>query len=630
MAKKPYFTVTEHSFDKNSGYKNTAAALAEIVDNSAEEDANNISIIIKEVRRPSKHISAIGILDDGNGMTPDIIQSAICERSGTRHDRMRGSGKGKGRRKFGKYGVGLPKASIYSADKFTVWSWQKSSSKKAFRNGIDINDKEWIAAGAQVDESVQEAAPSDWIKLASHGKSESGTFVLWEDLTNLTWKWAQRGESGFIPRIQFLLGRAYRKLIVPPEAGKSVPKLNISIIVCDDRMAKVDEVPVVVNDPLYLTPNTGCPEPTYLPDWKKGTPLFEEINSVTKTVDFKVEHDGEIKSYDIAVRGSVATKDAKTVFDNRNPGSQPHGKHAAKNQGISFLREGRELCLDTRWISTYDSRERWWGLEIDFPHELDRAFGVTADKQGLEGLLQKKHSEDDIKEGSESAQSALARLRKEGNVNYANCIDLCWKIDKWVATLRNMARVAGPEMGLKKDKTGKKKPVVTKKKGGKEKAEVIATDPDKNKVSDKEIALRDKEVKAYLKDCGVPANAIKDLSDRMVSSGLNYLIVERPNLGSALFTVDEVRDAKIITLNQGHKAYEYLINALKYDPESSGEDLQKQMESTNIAIHLLIEAWAKCEAECKEEEEDMFLSCREDWGRALSVFISNMHKYSDD
>ena len=60
MSDISFFNITPHSFQRNTGYKDTAYALSEIVDNAAEEDARNITILVKEQRSPRKIIS-IGI-----------------------------------------------------------------------------------------------------------------------------------------------------------------------------------------------------------------------------------------------------------------------------------------------------------------------------------------------------------------------------------------------------------------------------------------------------------------------------------------------------------------------------------------------------------------------------------------
>src|SRR5437764_10704558 len=61
---------------RDSGYKGASAALAELVDNAVEANAKQIKI---ELLTPenSESVSAIRITDDGSGMTPEVLQTAL-------------------------------------------------------------------------------------------------------------------------------------------------------------------------------------------------------------------------------------------------------------------------------------------------------------------------------------------------------------------------------------------------------------------------------------------------------------------------------------------------------------------------------------------------------------------------
>ena len=38
-----------------------------------------------------------------------------------------------------------------------------------------------------------------------------------------------------------------------------------------------------------------------------------------------------------------------------------------KNQGVSVVREGRELEINSSFVNRYEPTERWWGIEVKFP-----------------------------------------------------------------------------------------------------------------------------------------------------------------------------------------------------------------------------------------------------------------------
>ena len=70
MPTRPYFTLSEHSFEKNSGYKSTVYALAELIDNSVEAEADFISVILMINR--DKRLLKIAVADNGQGMSPRL------------------------------------------------------------------------------------------------------------------------------------------------------------------------------------------------------------------------------------------------------------------------------------------------------------------------------------------------------------------------------------------------------------------------------------------------------------------------------------------------------------------------------------------------------------------------------
>ena len=95
---------------RDAGYKNTSYAVAELVDNSIEAKAKNISIALYEENvtnvRTQKLINEIAIFDDVEGMAPAILGRCLSFGWGTRLEGATG---------LGKFGFGLKGASISQA-----------------------------------------------------------------------------------------------------------------------------------------------------------------------------------------------------------------------------------------------------------------------------------------------------------------------------------------------------------------------------------------------------------------------------------------------------------------------------------------------------------------------------------
>jgi DNA topoisomerase VI subunit B len=91
---------------RNTGYKNIESAVSEIIDNSVEAQAKNIFVILREGIAPSgrKVVTEVGFLDNGEGMSEDVLGRCLGIGASTRQ----------ARKGMGRFGVGLPQASLYA------------------------------------------------------------------------------------------------------------------------------------------------------------------------------------------------------------------------------------------------------------------------------------------------------------------------------------------------------------------------------------------------------------------------------------------------------------------------------------------------------------------------------------
>ena len=121
---------------RNTGYKNIESAVSEIIDNSVEANAKNIFVILREGVASSgrKVVNEIGFLDNGEGMNSDILGSCLGIGSSTRQ----------ARKGMGRFGVGLPQASLYACPEIVVYSWQDGveNAQKVFLNIEKIKNGE--------------------------------------------------------------------------------------------------------------------------------------------------------------------------------------------------------------------------------------------------------------------------------------------------------------------------------------------------------------------------------------------------------------------------------------------------------------------------------------------------------
>ena len=633
MPKIPYFTISPDSFEKNAGYKSTVHALAELIDNSFEADATRVAIMLQVDANSNLH--KIAVIDDGRGMRSEVLQMAICEKCGTFMDRQRSSG-AKSRKKLGKYGVGLPKASISQCNMFTVWSWTEGGYAKAFKNGIDILDKGWISNGAQIDESVRESAPEEWVNAAAMDSVKSGSMVLWEDLDGLTWTRARWGKySGLIPNLEFEVGRVYRKLL-----KNNSDSFSIKAIIIDRNFNVEDVYEIQPNDPLYLTKGQDIPR-TDVPDdqhWPPDDPLFDKIGGGSPMNIQLPMKDGTTETVTVKWNCSTARRNTFAKLNGTPAGNLPHGKHAKRNVGLSLLREGREVSMSMALAVPSEPRERWFGVEVEIPHELDTILGMTNNKQEytrLEKVLQHDPKDYIDTENGETSAACLERIEKEDN-NLAICLRIAWNTQKvWNETKqshKNM-REENKELITKGQKIGPEKK--TEKEDPESTAEKAATSADPSDSQEPKTQQEKDSLKSEfhdgLKNAGVPEHEAEQIAARIVDKGLSYAIASRRGLGSVFFNVTDIKGVKFIELNTDHPAHKYIKSSMELNDSDNPDVLKDHIALSKTAVHLMLEAWAKTELEILTDQEKRRIHrMREDWGRNLEIFINQIENNEEN
>ena len=324
---------------RDTPYNSTAHALAEIVDNSIDARARNVDVLIRNQREttPSgqsvRVVSELAVIDNGHGMTPEVLGQALVV--GGRPAEGEGI-----RRRMGKYGVGLPTSSLSQCSRVDVWSW-KSGLDSAWRCHLDVAEVK--AGNVRVPVPIQESPPDFWMEQSRPeiGDSESGTLVVWSNLDRVDW----RTSRTTMERVEEEVGRIYRDFIRDGRVSLAMQSFDM------DGSRDPNQT-IRANDPLYLT--TG----TVHPHWKSNEPMFEKWGD--KRIPVVV--DGA--QYDVEIIYSRVKGEVLLEQGSRAAGATEHGRKAARNVGISVVREGRELMTLPPLNYPGDPRHRWWGCEL--------------------------------------------------------------------------------------------------------------------------------------------------------------------------------------------------------------------------------------------------------------------------
>ena len=305
---------------RDSGYKSTTHALAELIDNSIEAGATEIEIFGVsrwDSRVNRRQLKELAVLDNGIGMDWPTLRGSLRYGHGTRRSR----------RGIGRFGVGLPNASMSQATRVDVWSWQNGVTN-ALHTWLSIRDVQ--DGRKEIPEPRHERLPDVYLSASRCGFQESGTLVVWSDLDRVSWK---RAATTF-RHTEALIGRLYRRFLGKPsdrvhaEDSRNHAIGPVRRIVCipvEDRDGNVtikdtDIVSVRPNDPLYLMSETSCPE-----EFGPG-PMFQEL----ETSPFEIPFVYNGRTYKVRVRASHARRH---VRDSAHPDAAWPEKWAGGDAG---------------------------------------------------------------------------------------------------------------------------------------------------------------------------------------------------------------------------------------------------------------------------------------------------------
>ena len=580
---------------RDSGYKNTAYALAELIDNSVQANASNVEVICFEAyrqgnERASRRIQAIGILDNGDGMTPETLRLALQFGNGTHLTDRKG---------IGRFGMGLPNSSISQCRRVEVWTWQNGPDN-AMYSYLDVDDIEGRRLYA-VPAPAHKPLPDEW-RARSDNVETTGTLVLWRNFDDHRLSW--RGALATLRHTESLVGRMYRKFI---DDGRLSIRL-LALLEGEDE-STFDE-PVRVNDPLYLMRNSSTPAPF------NTEPMFQPWGDADEV--FSIDYDGA--KHDVVIRMSWAREE--TVPDDRSDrGHKPYGKHAAKNIGLSIVREGRELDLDPAWTNSYDPTERWWGVEVEFPSTLDEVFGVTNTKQSA--TIFSHMAQFDWKAEAnpgESRSEFQERIQGEGDPR-AILLPIVDHIRQQIPEMRKRLKKQNVGRRTKDDRHDEPDVSDLATTKFRERAEQgHETDSDREEFTEED---RDNLEKDLTEDKHYRQDVAHEIAQATFTRKRKVLFLEKAMEGYAFFNVEHKQGGLTeVVFNSNHPFYDQLIASLR--PEIGDETDAELMERIHTAadtLELLFAAWARYEMEEVHQKNRLF-EMRQEWGKMARFFLA--------
>jgi hypothetical protein len=306
---------------RDSGYKTTALAVAELVDNSLQAGAARVSVDVVAGKDPGYPLE-LRVTDDGSGMDPSVLSLALTFGGSSRFD---------DRSSLGRYGMGLPNGALSRARRVEVYSWRDGVVASCY---LDVD--EFVEQRRRSLPPVVEIDRPSFVPRTPHG-----TVVRLVRCDRLEYRRA----STLAQRLATELGRIYRVFL-------------------DDRLELViNGEPVPPTDPLFLDGRGRA----------AGARQFGDVLRYRLSVG-RSEGTVDVRFSELPIeRWHVLPADEKRHLGITN--SPP----------VSVLRAGREIdrgwfFMGAKRRENYDD---WWRCEVRFDPALDELFGITHSKQAI-------------------------------------------------------------------------------------------------------------------------------------------------------------------------------------------------------------------------------------------------------
>ncbi len=322
---------------RDSGYKGTESALSELIDNSIQAGATRVAIRMIAVEEeycgrgkpPQPRVVEVAIADNGRGMDAVLLRRALRFGDTSRFNDRSG---------MGRFGMGLPNASVSQCKRVEVYSWQNRQAP--LWTYVDVEEVA-DAKMSEVPEAVQSPIPALFADLA---KENRGTIVVWQKCDRLD---HDRKLDTLERSLRHSLGRIFRYFLV------------------EGREITINDRKIEPFDPLYLMPQARLP----------GDLLASQHGDALK-FSVPIPYSPDQQSV-VEVVLSMLPDEWQT---NKNK-KDLQRRHVDTTSGFSIVRARREIDLIKSPYHAKHWTDTWYRAEIRFDPELDELFGVANTKQ---------------------------------------------------------------------------------------------------------------------------------------------------------------------------------------------------------------------------------------------------------
>lgn len=357
---------------RDMGYNSTTSALCEHVDNSIQWGATEVRVYFRQVGKKGSLKTDVLVLDNGKGMAPNILKLATSFGGSMVFSRRTG---------IGRYGMGMKTAALSMSPIMDLYSWQEPGAYYNMVLDVEAIGKERANLIELPEPTLMDQLPTQVTEILTKpmsfpDKDEQDIFTTEEEIRE------SLGKSGtiiYLPACDRLTSATARTLCT--HAITEMSRVYRRFLSQGIKLY-INNRLVEPFDPTYSMPDarhTAVPEITV----KQSRLRSSKIVYVPRREILKNEDPVLVEKVPITIRiYELPIEDwGKLPYKVRK-----NDLHLYDDHTISILRNDREVFVGTiPKIMKRHSDNNWLRIQIDTRGELDEAFGVAANKQGIRG-----------------------------------------------------------------------------------------------------------------------------------------------------------------------------------------------------------------------------------------------------
>ena len=349
---------------RDVGYNNTTSALCEHVDNAIEAGATVVRVYFRQTGRRGALETDILVYDNGKGMPANVLKVATSFGGSMSYGNRKG---------IGRFGMGMKTAALSISPVMELYSWQEKAAYYNMTLDTDAIGRDKSNLVPLPEPSFNSILPEPILEILTRPvgfpKDATEQQLLAPASTDVYAQLGAHGTIVFMPDCDRLTYAYASKLVEH----------------CVKEMARVYRRQIAKGLRIYINNRpTQAVDPTYAMANARHTSI-EGLNVKTsrlvvpRTIQVPLS-DGAKETAPIHVKVYALPIEDWSNLTRKEKNSL----HLFDGQVVSIVRNDREVHNGyLAGVIERHSETHWLRVEIDFSGELDEAFGVAANKQGV-------------------------------------------------------------------------------------------------------------------------------------------------------------------------------------------------------------------------------------------------------